>query len=138
MLRAVVSSAAPLRTLVARQLVRNLGVTAACTSKATDPIQRLFIDKVHDYATKSKAAGGKLVDASPVTEKTLADELEKLARQYGAKGHDFTKFPTFSFTDPDLEPVGITFDAKAVVEAESHAETAKATAEEEDKPYYEP
>ena len=43
----------------------------------------------------------------------------------------------FNVSDPDLEPVGVTFDAKAV-EAESHAETAKAVAEEEDKPYYEP
>jgi len=79
-----------------------------------------------------------LVDASPSTEKTLADELEKLARQYGAKGVDFTKFPTFSFTDPDLEPVGITFDPKAVVEAESLSEAGKDGAEDEDKPYFEP
>lgn len=45
-----------------------------------------------------RAAGGKLVDASPDTEKQLQDELEKLARQYGAKGADFAKFPTFGFT----------------------------------------
>jgi len=38
------------------------------------------------------------VDASPETEKALADELEKLARVYSAKGDDFTKFPTFNFT----------------------------------------
>jgi len=45
-----------------------------------------------------RASGGKLVDASPATEKALTDELEKLARVYGAKGDDFTKFPTFSFS----------------------------------------
>jgi len=44
-----------------------------------------------------RSSGGKLVDASPETEKSLTDELEKLARQYGAKGVDFTKFPTFNF-----------------------------------------
>jgi len=45
-----------------------------------------------------RAAGGKLVDASADTEKQLQDELEKLARQYGAKGADFAKFPAFAFT----------------------------------------
>jgi len=45
-----------------------------------------------------RASGGKLVDASPATEKAMTDELEKLARVYGAKGDDFTKFPTFNFT----------------------------------------
>lgn len=45
-----------------------------------------------------RASGGKLVDASPSTEKALTDELEKLAHVYGAKGDEFTKFPTFNFT----------------------------------------
>lgn len=45
-----------------------------------------------------RASGGKLVDASTVTEKALTDELEKLARIYGVKGDEFSKFPTFNFT----------------------------------------
>jgi len=45
-----------------------------------------------------RASGGKLVDASPAIEKHLTDELEKVARVYGAKGDEFTKFPTFNFT----------------------------------------
>jgi len=140
MLRAAVRSAAPLRVLVVQQFVRNIGVTAACSQKAAvDPIQKLFIDKIHDYATKSKSAGGKLVDASPATEKSLTDELEKIARQYGAgaKGVDFTKFPTFAFTDPDLEPVGVPVDAKAVSEHDAQAVAAPGLTEDEDKPYYE-
>ncbi|ESN97157.1 hypothetical protein HELRODRAFT_127438, partial [Helobdella robusta] len=80
---------------------RNIGITAPClqvAAVATDPIQKLFIDKIRDYANKSKSAGGKLVDATAETEKQLKDELEKLARQYGAKdGVDFNKFPVFSF-----------------------------------------
>jgi len=44
-----------------------------------------------------RASGGKMVDASPSTEKAMVDELEKLSRQYGAKGADFSKFPTFNF-----------------------------------------
>jgi len=118
-------------------LTRNLGVSAVCSQKVTtasDPIQKLFIDKIHEYSQKSKASGGKLVDASPLTEKTLTDELEKLARQYGAKGPDFLKFPTFSFTDPELEPVGVQVEIKA--EVEDLVEAAKE--EDDDKPYFEP
>jgi len=126
------------RTSAVKCLTRNFGVTSVCCQKtavASDPIQKLFVDKIHDYAQKSKAAGGKLVDASPLTEKTLTDELEKLARQYGAKGADFTKFPTFSFTDPDLEAVGVQVEVKNV-EAEQLAEATKD--EDDDKPYFEP
>jgi len=126
------------RTAVVKCLARNLGVTAVGGQKAavaSDPIQKLFVDKIHDYAQKSKAAGGKLVDASPATEKSLTDELEKLARQYGAKGTDFTKFPTFAFTDPDLEPVGVQVEAKGLEEAELLAEKVKD--EDEDKPFFE-
>ncbi|CAB3369833.1 Hypothetical predicted protein [Cloeon dipterum] len=52
-------------------------------AKAADPVQQLFIDKIRDYAQKSKAANGKLVDASPEIQKELAAELEKAAKQYG-------------------------------------------------------
>jgi len=135
----VVFLTATRRSAAGKCLVRNIGVSAACCQKAavaSDPIQKLFVDKIHDYAQKSKAAGGKLVDASPATEKTLTDELEKLARQYGAKGADFQKFPTFAFTDPDLEPVGVQVELKSVTEAETLAEAGKD--EDEDKPYFEP
>jgi len=119
-------------------LTRNIGVTSVCAEKAQvalDPIQKLFIDKIHAYVQKSKASGGKLVDASPDTEKSLNNELEKLARQYGAKGADFTKFPTFSFTDPDLEPVGVQVDVKA--QAGAHTDGDVLAKEDDDKPYFE-
>jgi len=113
-------------------LTRNLGVTAACSQTvAMDPIQKLFVDKIRDYAQKSKAAGGKLVDASAATEKSLNDELEKITRQFGAKGADFTKFPTFNFADVDLEPVGVQVDIKDVLQAEVHAGE-----DEDDKTWY--
>jgi len=108
-------------------------VTAACCqTAAVDPIQKLFVDKIRDYAQKSKSSGGKLVDASPDTEKSLNDELEKISRQFGAKGLDFTKFPTFHFADVDLEPVGVQVDIKDVM-----ADSAHAAEEEEDKPFFE-
>jgi F-type H+-transporting ATPase subunit 6 len=105
---------------------------------ATDPIQKLFIDKIHDYAQKSKSTGGKLVDASPSTEKALTDELEKIARQYGAKGPDFLKFPTFAFTDPDLEPVGVQVEAKPQVAVDAELMQESLKDEDEDKLFWEP
>jgi F-type H+-transporting ATPase subunit 6 len=120
-------------------LTRNIGVSSVCYQKAqasSDPIQKLFIDKIHEYAQKSKVAGGKFVDASPETEKQLQDELEKLARQYGAKGADFTKFPTFGFADPDLEPVGVQVEIKPAALVVAEEEAAKE--EDLDKPYWQP
>ena len=58
---------------------------------------------------RDRASGGKFVDASPAVEKHLADELEKLARVYGAKGDEFTKFPTFNFTGNNCHCVTFSF-----------------------------
>uniref|UniRef100_A0A182J482 Uncharacterized protein n=2 Tax=Anopheles atroparvus TaxID=41427 RepID=A0A182J482_ANOAO len=88
------------------QARRNYGVSAVLLSKATDPIQQLFVTKLRDYAQKSKSAGGKLVDASPEIEKELKTEMDKLAKQYGgAKGEDMTAFPAFKFEDPTVDPI---------------------------------
>lgn len=129
---------ARLGQVAVKTLRRNIGISAVCLQKAQaslDPIQRLFVDKIREYAQKSKAVSGKLVDASPETEKQLQDELEKLARQYGAKNADFIKFPTFSFADPDLDPVGVQVDVKAVSVVDAEAEATKE--EDLDKPYWE-
>jgi len=133
MLRRVLCSVNRLRLTGTKLVTRNLGVTAACSqATASDPIQKLFVDKIRDYAQKSKSSGGKLVDASAETEKSLSDELEKITRQFGVKGGDATKFPTFAFADVDLEPVGVQADIKDV------AEVARQEVEEdEDKPWFE-
>ena len=78
--------------------------TAVRAAAASDPIQKLFVDKVQSYAQKKKAAGGKLVDATPETEATLQAELDKVAAQYGGgKGVDMTKFPDFKWVEPNVE-----------------------------------
>ncbi|CAG4956912.1 unnamed protein product [Colias eurytheme] len=85
---------------VSVQVTRNL----AAASKASDPIQQLFLDKIREY--KQKSAGGKMVDVSPAVEKELKAELEKLERQYGGgSGVDMTAFPSFKFEDPKLDPI---------------------------------
>ncbi|KAK7105657.1 ATP synthase-coupling factor 6, mitochondrial-like isoform X2 [Littorina saxatilis] len=124
--------------MVSRQVLqharRNIGVSAVAAQKAapvTDPIQQLFLDKIKDYKTKS--VGGKLVDVTPQVESALKDELDKVDRVYSAAGKDMTQFPSFSFTDPQLESAGLG-DTKDldIVEAEETIEEV----EEDNKPYF--
>lgn len=50
-------------------------------------------------------SSNKLVEASPEIQKELKQELEKIAKQFGADGQDVTKFPTFQFKDPAIDPI---------------------------------
>ncbi|XP_044265125.1 ATP synthase-coupling factor 6, mitochondrial [Tribolium madens] len=86
---------------------RNLGILAPCLQKASDPIQQLFIEKIKEYKQKS-GGGNKLVEPSPEIERELKSELEKVAKVYGGgPGVDMTKFPTFKFTDPVIDPINM-------------------------------
>merc|ERR1712062_225124 len=65
--------------------------TAVRAAAASDPIQKLFVDKINQYAQKK-------------TEATLQAELDKVAAQYGGgKGVDMTKFPEFKWVEPNVE-----------------------------------
>lgn len=47
-----------------------------------------------------------MVDSTPEIEKELKAELEKVAKIYGgATGEDMTKFPSFKWTDPIIDPI---------------------------------
>uniref|UniRef100_A0A673GD74 ATP synthase peripheral stalk subunit F6, mitochondrial n=1 Tax=Sinocyclocheilus rhinocerous TaxID=307959 RepID=A0A673GD74_9TELE len=65
------------------------------SAEQLDSIQRLFLDKLREYSTKSQASGGP-VDAGPEYEKALSEELTKLQRLYGSGV--LTKFPEFKFS----------------------------------------
>ncbi|XP_022643748.1 ATP synthase-coupling factor 6, mitochondrial-like [Varroa jacobsoni] len=81
---------------------RNYGISAVLLSKASDPIQQLFVDKVREYGLKSK--GQLFVDATPSIEKEYKDEISKAERHYGGgKGVDMKKFPDFKFSQPKIE-----------------------------------
>ncbi|XP_070505769.1 ATP synthase-coupling factor 6, mitochondrial [Chironomus tepperi] len=83
---------------------RNFGIAAPALQKVSDPIQQMFLDKIREY--KSKSAGGKMVDATPEIQRELAQELDKLAKQYGGgEGVDMTKFPEFKFQEPKIDPI---------------------------------
>ncbi|KAL8585366.1 hypothetical protein ACOMHN_035560 [Nucella lapillus] len=133
MLRAVGRVAVISRQVVTVQARRNIGVSAVVAQKAavSDPIQQMFLDKIREYRTKS--AGGKLVDITPEVEGALKGELEKLDRTYNATGKDMTQFPSFNFTDPQLESVGL----GETKELETKEEMEEVEEEEEDnKPYF--
>ncbi|KAM7365341.1 hypothetical protein PAMP_016274 [Pampus punctatissimus] len=93
-----------LRSAVGLTLRRNIGMSAVLFNRAKelDPVQKLFLDKIRDYNTKSKASGG-IVEAGPAFQKNLSDEIAKLERLYG--GGDLAKFPDFKFTEPKLDEV---------------------------------
>ncbi|XP_067143453.1 ATP synthase-coupling factor 6, mitochondrial isoform X2 [Centruroides vittatus] len=88
---------------------RNVGISAVLLQKTpTDPIQKLFVDKLREYTQKSKTAKGGLVDASPQTLKDYEAELTKVKSQYsGGKDVDMTKFPAFNFVDPKIDPINL-------------------------------
>jgi len=87
-----------------------MGISAVLAQKAqaTDPIQKLFIQKIKEYEQKAKASPGKLVDSNPQIEKDLKTELERVAKMFGGgSGVDMTKLPTPSFPDPTLDPINL-------------------------------
>ncbi|KAE8621717.1 hypothetical protein XENTR_v10004940 [Xenopus tropicalis] len=90
------------RTSVSVHLRRNIGLTAIAFNKAKelDPVQRLFVDKIREYNTKSQKSGGP-VDAGPEYQKDLTEDVTKLQRLYG--GGDLAKFPEFKFEEPKFE-----------------------------------
>nr|XP_018917055.1 PREDICTED: ATP synthase-coupling factor 6, mitochondrial [Bemisia tabaci] len=80
---------------------RNIGISAVLLQKASDPIQQLFLDKLKEYKSKS---GGKLYDPSPEIQKEYKAELARIAQQYGGvKPEEMTKFPKFTFQDPEIK-----------------------------------
>lgn len=97
--------ARPLRQAAAcARLGRQINTSAVLAQN--DPIQKLFLDKLRDYGTKSKATKDGLVEPTPQLKGDMQNELERIGRVYGFQpGEDVTKFPQFSFPDPQLDPI---------------------------------
>ncbi|XP_040277704.1 ATP synthase-coupling factor 6, mitochondrial [Bufo bufo] len=93
-----------LRSSVSLHLRRNIGLTAIAFNKTKelDPIQKLFVDKIRDYRTKSQKTGG-TVDTGAEYQKDLNEDISKLQRLYG--GGNLERFPDFKFEEPKLEDV---------------------------------
>ncbi|KAG9466146.1 hypothetical protein GDO78_017139 [Eleutherodactylus coqui] len=93
-----------LRSAVSVHLRRNIGMSAIAFNQAKelDPVQKLFVDKIREYRTKSQKSGG-TVDAGAEYQKDLNEDIGKLERLYG--GGNLEKFPDFKFEEPKLEDV---------------------------------
>ncbi|XP_077992754.1 ATP synthase peripheral stalk subunit F6, mitochondrial-like [Glandiceps talaboti] len=102
LLRLLATRSSSVGAAVLQQTRRNIGVSAVVMQKVQlDPIQKLYLDKLREYAAKSKAAGGKMVDVDAAAEKGMQDEIERLAKIFG--GGDMTKFPEFQFKEIDFD-----------------------------------
>ncbi|XP_022086039.1 ATP synthase-coupling factor 6, mitochondrial-like [Acanthaster planci] len=84
-------------------LRRNVTMSAVVmvNNKSMPPVQKLYLDKIKEYAKKSKALGGQMVDPDPVIEKDLEAEASRLNKLYG--GGDLAQFPTFEFKEIDFD-----------------------------------
>uniref|UniRef100_A0A671Q1P5 ATP synthase peripheral stalk subunit F6, mitochondrial n=1 Tax=Sinocyclocheilus anshuiensis TaxID=1608454 RepID=A0A671Q1P5_9TELE len=84
-----------LTRILLHSVFTQLGWISLTSVAQLDPIQKLFLDKIREYSTKSQASGGP-VDAGPEYEKAFSEELNKLQRLYGSG--DLTEFPEFKFS----------------------------------------
>lgn len=59
--------------------------TLASSSQSNDFVQKLFVDKIREYASKSKSAPSNLVDSNPELLKKLKEDMDRVANAYGIK-----------------------------------------------------
>lgn len=77
---------------------RNIGMTSILMAKAdknTDPIQKLFAEKLQDYKKKSTGAGGGLVDFTPEKKAKVEVEMNQIRKRFGEG--NLEEFPKFDF-----------------------------------------
>jgi len=80
----------------------------AAAATASDPIQKLFLDKIREYGQKSKSAPLGLVDADAKTQQALKEDLERLKRIYEIKdGEEGKVTATFSDANLKIDPINM-------------------------------
>lgn len=96
-----------LKNFSTTSLHRNFGACSVLmVNKAvTDPIQKLFLDKLKEYSKLS--VSGKLVEITPEKQKEYDETLSNLKKAYGADKDDYSKFPSFVFNEPKLDPINM-------------------------------
>ena len=74
------------RSPVCRHVTANCyRMMATATATPSDPIHKLFVDKIREYGQKAKSAPGGLVDANDKVVQGLKEDMERVGRQYGIK-----------------------------------------------------
>ncbi|KAI2797120.1 hypothetical protein RDWZM_007080 [Blomia tropicalis] len=83
-------------------IIRTATTAAKATATtASDPIQKLFLDKIREYATKSKSIPNGLVDSDATLAKQLTEEMERVGNIYGVK------------SEADIANLGLKFEETA-------------------------
>ncbi|CAG0915597.1 unnamed protein product [Notodromas monacha] len=101
MLRAAINSAKP---TVMHFASRNMRMAVPACQAQVDPIQKIFVDKIKEYASKSKSAKDGLVDADNDALKGLHQEIDRVNKTFGFKeAAEVEKLPTFNFSEPAIE-----------------------------------
>ena len=70
----------------------------ASAPQVSDPIQKLFVEKIREYSAKSKTAPNGLVDSNENLLRQLKEDRERVANLYGIKNED------------DITNLGLKFD----------------------------
>ncbi|MFH4975912.1 hypothetical protein AB6A40_002621 [Gnathostoma spinigerum] len=92
--------------------------------RSEDLIQKLFVKKIKEYAQKEAAAAGKLVDATPDVEKSLSDELNRLANKFHLINSEAVReLPTDFETPSVVSSVEAALEKKTLKELKSEMET---------------
>lgn len=64
-------------------------------NKSSDPIQKLFVEKLQEYKKKSQASGGELVDFSAEKKARVDVEKQQIRKRFGEG--NLEEFPKFDF-----------------------------------------
>jgi len=76
----------PARQLLTVVPARYVAVrTMAAAAQGSDPIQKLFLDKIREYSVKAKSAPNGLVDSNEKLQAALKSDMERVANNFGIK-----------------------------------------------------
>lgn len=88
-------------TPVASQFIRrNISASSVLMTTVTDPIQKLFLDKIKEYKGKFDTKS-----FDPSIDKGYKNDLDKIGKQFNiGANEDPTKFPTIKFEESKVDP----------------------------------
>lgn len=85
---------------VCRFVRRNISSSSVLMANVSDPIQKLFLDKIREYKGKFDS---KTFD--PSIDKGYKADLEKIGKQFSiGPNEDPTKFPAIKFDEVKVDP----------------------------------
>ena len=89
------------------KLPENLVVRTMASATASDPIQKLFLDKIREYQQKASSTSDGLVDADDGIRKSLAEDAERVKRTYGIADGEEARLNTKFTDDMKFDPIDL-------------------------------